>query len=182
MRGVLLAGALCIGACWTGADPQAAEPSAPPTTAGEPIKLRVKLERTMCFGTCPAYTVAIDGAGRVEWNGTAHVVAMGRRTGRVTRRELEELSKRLDRAQFFDRNEYGEFPQEMECTTTGTSTSCSFGTSVTICSDTSHTILSVSRESRVHKIDNDHCKDTPELDELEDYIDRIAHTRAWIEP
>ena len=181
LRSALLAVLLC--ACWTGADPAVVEPSAPaPASVGEPMKLRVRLERTVCFGTCPAYAVVIDGAGRVEWTGIAHVAAMGRRTARISRRELEELSRRLDRAQFFERDQFGELPKAPECTTVGSTTQCSFGTSVTICSDTSRTVITASRSSDVHKIDNDHCKDTPELDALESYIDRIAHTDAWINP
>ena len=32
----------------------------------------------------------------------------------------------------------------------------------------------------MNKVDNDHCKDRPELEELEHYIDKIANTAAWI--
>ena len=183
MRRVLLAGALWFGACWTGADTPVAEPETQrPVSVGEPMKLRVKLERTVCFGTCPAYTLLIDGWGRVEWTGHSHVAAVGKRYGKVTRRELDELSRRLDRARFFERDQFGGFPETFECVKTGTATSCSFGTSVTICSDTSHTIFTVTRDGESHKIDNDHCKDTPELDALEAYIDKIARTASWIEP
>ena len=185
MRRSALVAALYLGACWTGSAPGIEEPvaaSTPATAAGEPMKLRVKVERTVCFGACPAYTVLIDGFGRVQWDGTASVAAIGRRWGKVTRRELEELSRQIDRAQFFERDGFGELPKAPECTTTGSSTSCSFSTSVSICSDTSHTIFTVVRDGRAHKIDNDHCNDSPELDELEEYVDRIAHTRAWITP
>ena len=183
MLRVLLAGALCSGACWTGAETPVVEPSSPAARPGvEPMQLRVKLERTVCFGSCPAYVVQIDGAGRVEWTGNASVAATGRRTGKVTRRELEELSRRIDRARFFERNELGDIPEKFDCVTTGNSTQCSFGASVTICSDTSHAIITVSRDGRVHKIDNDHCNESPELDQLEDYIDRIARTEEWISP
>jgi hypothetical protein len=183
MSRVLLAAALACGACWTGSDTPvvestvAARPSQP-----ERPKLRVKLERTGCFGNCPAYSVVIDGSGRVEWIGHANVLAMGRRQGSVTRFELDELSRRIDRARFFERDGYGELPQQkQECQTVGTTTTCTFSTSVSICSDTSHAIISVQRGVRRHKLDNDHCTDRPELDALEEYIDRIANTEAWIE-
>src|SRR5689334_20755172 len=103
-----LAAALCLGACWTGSTPSVEEASAPPPSesAGAAMNMRVKVEHTACFGTCPVYTLVIDGAGRVEWTGQANVATMGRRVGKVTRRELEELSRRLDRAQFFERDNY----------------------------------------------------------------------------
>lgn len=164
----------------------AVEPTKPAAPTFTPLDLRVRMERTVCFGTCPAYSVFIDGSGRVEWQGNQSVAVLGHRTGRVSRHELEELSRRLDRAQFFDRDDRGELAQEPECTTTttanGSSTSCSFGTSFTICSDTSHTIITVSRAGVMNKIDNDHCRERPELDELENYIDRIARTEVWIKP
>lgn len=33
----------------------------------------ITLERTMCFGSCPAYTVTLRGDGSMTWAGTAHV-------------------------------------------------------------------------------------------------------------
>jgi hypothetical protein len=180
MHRVVLVAALFIG-CWTGTDTPVVEPT-PVTKASarEPLRLRVKLERTQCLEGCPAYTVAISGDGRVEWIGHSNVVATGRRQGRVTRAELEELTRRLERARFFERNEYGELPRKEECTTAGNTTTCTFSASVSICTDTSHAIITASRGLRTHTVDNDHCSERPELEPLEDYIDRIANTDAWI--
>jgi hypothetical protein len=181
MARVLLAAALLFGACWTGTDGVPVEsPPAAKAAPGEPLKLRVKLERTGCFGNCPAYSVLIDGSGKIEWIGHANVTAMGRREGHVSRFELDELSRRVDRARFFERDEYGELVRKPECQTVGSSTTCSFSAAVSICSDTSHAIISVVRGIRRHRIDNDHCNERPELDALEEYIDRIANTEEWI--
>ncbi len=158
MRGVVLAAVLVTGACWTGAEAPVVEAtSVPKRPAQEPLKLRVKLERTACFGLCPTYTVVVHGDGRVDWVGQSNVLAIGHRHGRVSRVDLVELSRRLDRARFFERNEYGELPQKPECTTTGSMTSCSFGTSVSVCSDTSHAVITVNRGMQMHSIDSDHC-------------------------
>ncbi|HEY5925028.1 MAG TPA: DUF6438 domain-containing protein [Kofleriaceae bacterium] len=179
----VLVAALVMGACWTGAEPAPIEPARVPSRpVVEPVALRFELERTMCFGACPVYRVVIAGDGRVEWTGAAHVIAMGKRYGKVTRGELKELSRRLDDSRFFERDGLGELPQKMECQTIGSSKTCSFGTSFSICSDTSHTIFTATRGSRTHKIDNAHCNDNPALDELEGYVDRITNTRAWIGP
>lgn len=181
MRRGLLAAVALVGACWTGAEPSVTEPAAvAKTPTAEPLRLRVKLERTQCFGTCPAYSVMIDGSGRVEWTGHASVGALGRRQGRVSRSDLEHLAKRLDAVQFFERDEYGDMPQKPECQTVGSTTTCALGTSFTICSDTSRAIINASSGTRMNKVDNDHCKERPELDALEDYIDQIANTAAWI--
>jgi len=182
MRRVLLAAiALVAGACWTGGDVPVSEPlSATKEPVREPVRVRVKMERTQCFGTCPAYSVVIDGSGRVEWTGHASVAALGRRQGHVTRGELEQLAKLLDAVQFFERDEYGDMPTKPECTTVGSTTTCALGTSFSICSDTSRAIINASSGTRMNKIDNDHCRDRPELEQLEHYIDKIANTAAWI--
>ena len=98
MLRVLLAAALLTSACWTGADSRAVESTTATKPAErEPVNLRVKLERTGCFGNCPSYSVVIDGSGRVDWIGHQNVMATGRRQGSVTRGELEELSRHVDR-------------------------------------------------------------------------------------
>src|SRR5215471_1107147 len=43
--------------------------------------LTIRLERIGCFGTCPAYTVAIHGDGRIEYDGKSHVKQVGVREG-----------------------------------------------------------------------------------------------------
>jgi hypothetical protein len=182
MLRVGLAAAVGLGACWTGAEPASVESTVPARPNAAPLELRVKLERTVCFGDCPVYEIAIDGGGRVQWIGHAHVAALGHRQGKVSRLQLEELAGRLDRIQFFDRNEFGELPRAPECQMNGSMRTCTFGASVSICSDTSHTIITATRGRRSHRIDYDHCNESSELDELEQYIDRIANTEEWIAP
>jgi len=44
---------------------------------------RIGLERTECFGTCPAYTVVIMADGSFTYTGEAHVERMGDHRGTV---------------------------------------------------------------------------------------------------
>ena len=174
--------ALLMGACWTGSAQETQAPlvGADKPPVREPLRMRVKLERTECFGTCPAYTVTLHGDGRVDWLGHSNVEALGRRQGRVTRHELEKLAVMLDRARFFERNEYGELPVKHECVTVGSSTTCTFSANVSICSHSTRAVISVQIGHRSHKIDNDHCSERPELEAIEEFIDRIANTDAWV--
>ena len=43
----------------------------------------VMLERTLCRGTCPAYTVQVNADGSVQWTGKAFVVQVGGASGQV---------------------------------------------------------------------------------------------------
>lgn len=90
---------LLLAGCWTGtAAPPPITETAP---AKPPLRLRITLERTYCLGTCPVYTVTVYGDGRVAWNGMDNVAVVGPKQTRIERREVERLSRLVDRAHFF---------------------------------------------------------------------------------
>lgn len=62
------------------------------TDASEPA---VTLTRDACFGTCPVYTVTLFTDGRVEFEGRAHVTAMGRQTASVSADSVQALVRTL---------------------------------------------------------------------------------------
>jgi hypothetical protein len=161
---VLLAG------CWT--SPTATEPL---TDAPPPSAFEITLERTTCFGGCPAYRVSIDGDGRVRWFGIESVHDQGERRATVPRKRIAELQRKLDELRFFERDARGNL---VDCIRSRNETSCTF-TDVTICSHTSTAMLSVRRGDKKHTVRNDHCAGSP-LEELEALVDDIARTSAWI--
>lgn len=81
MRLVLFALALAAG-CTT-ARSDAAGPSGPAVAAPVAAGPVVMLERTVCYGTCPAYTVSATADGRVVFEGREHVARAGRHEARV---------------------------------------------------------------------------------------------------
>lgn len=171
-----------VASCWTGSVP---DETAPHTRAAsvEPKRpsLRVRLERTPCPGSCPVYTVEIDRRQRVaRWSGRSDVAVIGEQTVKVSDTDLAELSRTIDRIRFFDRDERGNLPVEPVCTTDGSTTTCTIGTSIAVCSHSTHAIITVSRGSRTHTVDHDHCNDDSDLVELIDLIDRLARSSEWI--
>ena len=179
MRAVLL---LALAGCWTGSDTPAAAP-APVVAAPSPHRgFRVRLERTVCAGSCPSYTVTIHGDGRVEWDGRVNVLALGKRTGRVTDAEIRELQYRLDEAQFFERDDLGYLPLHPTCTTANGTTTCEMGGSFSFCANAgvSHTVITATRNYRSHRIDFANCSEDRAIPDLEAYIANITNSRAWI--
>lgn len=166
---------LVVAGCWTGTtEPAPVTPAATiPTT---PLRLRITLERTYCMGSCPVFSVTVHGDGRLDYNGVDNVAVVGPRESRVSRQELERLSRLVDHAQFFDRSETGDLQTGPVCSTTNGLTTCSY--SAHYCSDTSHAKLTVTKHGRTHTIDNDHCDEKPGIDELESEIDQLV--RTWI--
>lgn len=63
---------------------------------------RVVLSRTGCFGSCPAYTVTIEGSGEVTWQGEAYVAQRGAARGSIEPSAVAALLDRARAAGFFD--------------------------------------------------------------------------------
>ena len=180
MRALVL---LAAAGCWTGGEATATEPvgnADPDAPAGPHPGFKLKLERTACMGNCPIYSIVIHGDGRVDWAGRDNVLAVGQRHGRVTEREIVELERELTKLKFFDRDESGHLPLMSECTMENGVTTCSMGGSFAFCSDTSHTVISVTRKYKTHTVDNANCSDDDEMSELETLINRITNVRAWV--
>lgn len=59
------------------------------------------LERTPCFGKCPAYTVTIYRSGFAEYTGRSNAPRQGRHTGRVDQAVLESLLEQAEAIGYF---------------------------------------------------------------------------------
>lgn len=176
-RGAVLT-ALLAG-CWTGPDtPPPAAPTPAPVHHHAPFE--ITLERTACMGMCPVYKVVIHPDGDVEWTGIANVAEVGVRHSHITAAKFDQLARALAVAQFDARDETGALPVPPPvCNTVGNVSNCSVSYSVIGCSDTSHAIITVRRGTAVHRVEDAHCDASP-LDALEQRIDDVARTSAWI--
>ena len=71
----------------------------------------LRLTRDPCFGFCPAYTVAVDAAGRVRWRGERFVERVGPASGAVDAAAVNRLRRAVRDAGFFAlKNEYLDMP------------------------------------------------------------------------
>jgi hypothetical protein len=172
--------AALLPACWTGAvaEEQSATPRPPPPTA-QPA-LRVTLERTACMGACPVYRVDIDGRQHLaRFIGTENVSTEGARVTRVSDADIVALDRKIAEVRFFERSRNGMLPVEQTCTSDGTTTTCTIGAKFSICSDTSHAIITVRRGAQQNRVD-DACRQDADLVDLATMIDRIASAHEWV--
>jgi hypothetical protein len=121
----------------------------------------ITLERGICFGTCPIYTVEIHGDGTVVYRGDDCVVAKGERRSRLAPAEVAKLVGAFRAANFFSlRDHYA------ATVTDGPAyrTSISFD------------------HNRKAVIDyfGEMVGMPPALAKLEDEIDRVAGTDHWV--
>src|SRR5256885_16022332 len=62
----------------------------------------IQLERTGCYGSCPAYSATIHGDGRVEYNGKRDVRGMGAREGRIETEKIRALASVFAKIKFWE--------------------------------------------------------------------------------
>ena len=135
--------------------------------AGAPDSVRVSLERTPCFGSCPVYTVALEGSGTVRFEGRRFVKDTGRTVGTVPPGRVDSLVAELEAAGYFtfaDRYGLGESVCEPYAT------------------DLPTVITEVRVGARAKRVEHDHgCAHPPgSLSALEQRIDEVAGVAKWV--
>ena len=68
----------------------------------------ITLERTTCFGTCPAYKLTIFDDGKVVFEGKEFVKQKGPAEGQITKTELAQLVREFEQIHYMRlEDEYG---------------------------------------------------------------------------
>lgn len=94
LRSALLIACAALGAC------RAAPPPAGPALPGSAAADSIVLERTRCFGTCPAYRLSLAATGRVAF--VSEYPDEGRReTGRTSPDAFRRLLREAEAGGFF---------------------------------------------------------------------------------
>jgi hypothetical protein len=124
-------------------------------SAQEPIT--ITLQRTICFGFCPAYTVTIQEDGTVTYDGSRHVKVAGKRTWKIDPAAVRALAKEMQDAGYF------ELQDEYRAMVT----------------DHPTTYTSLTIGGRTKKVRN-YVAGPPKLKDLEEKIDTVAGTKKYV--
>ena len=128
----------------------------------------ITLERTTCFGSCPAYKLTIFDDGKVLFEGKEFVKQKGKAEGQITKDELERLVREFNKINYMKlEDEYGIGDRCPDLWTDYPSAITSFSTN-----GTTKTIN--------HYLG---CRGLSILDQLtplENKIDEVANTKRWI--
>ena len=73
--------------------------------------VEIGLERTVCFGTCPSYTLRIFGDGRVVYEGRKYVRVEGKQESTIDKSHVLNILHELYRVYFFDMQGHYEYPE-----------------------------------------------------------------------
>jgi hypothetical protein len=137
-----------------GADPRPVEPDADVGIT------EITLERTRCYGKCPAYKVTLRADGTVTYVGEAHVERIGTHEGVVGRNTFRRLAALLEAAKYFDLKD-------------------NYETRVT---DQASAITSAVRDGRRKTITNYADAGPVELWGIESAIDGVVGRTVWKKP
>src|SRR5215467_4183401 len=130
----------------------------------EPWAVSITLERTRCYGTCPAYIVTVLGDGSVKYFGKYYVDIPGAQTAKIQPARVEELLRAFEKIHFFDlKDRY-----------------------VDDCTDGPTEVISLAMGGRSKRIENYFCyqdKSGPKVDlmQLAEQIDAVSNGRQWIQ-
>lgn len=123
----------------------------------------IELTRSGCFGTCPTYSVTINGKGEVLWRGDANVAVGGEARDRVDPKVVAALLDRARGAGFFDLRDR-------------------YAADVTDSATYTVSITHGGRTKRVEDYVGTAAGMPYEVRQLEQAIDRAARTSRWVGP
>ena len=122
-----------------------------------PRDFMIELQRTRCFGTCPAYSVSVDASGSVTYQGTDFVRVTGRATARIPLSQVAALAATVERIGLFRLKDNYDAP----------------------ITDLQTTYVTVTSNGRTKRI-VDYYGAPDSLTQFEDEIDRTTGTARWI--
>lgn len=131
----------------------------PPIAQWETLK--VTLDRTVCFGTCPDYSVEIHGDGTAFYTGRMFVAVFGRHTMHISPASVRMLFEKFKAARFFAMSD--EYRYAITDNPTYT---------MTIAFDGHHKAVEDYAGRRAHM--------PPEITELEHAIDDATNMQLWV--
>lgn len=117
----------------------------------------ITLERTVCYGRCPAYNLKIEGNGKVSYDGRAYVQVMGNQTSQITPEAVKDLVDEFFKIDYYALRDT--FTEEI--------------------TDMPTTISSITVDGK-HKQVYDYYGAPQSLKNLEKKIDDVANSARWV--
>ncbi len=136
-----------------------------PCLADKPAPIRISMSRTICFGSCPSYSVKLDGQGNATYVGDKFVKVTGTKNYTVKSEDVVRLADRIRKIDFFSlpTNSYDNCKDQW--------------------TDSPSVELEVELDGKKHSVNDDlGCRDSiwDKLREVEEQIDAVANTKQFV--
>lgn len=146
-----------------------------------PPRTLVSLTRTVCMGSCPAFTIAVFENGSAKWEGQAYVATLGRRNFQLKPKQLADLRKAFVQARFFELEASGKLHVEPKPDPKDPNAKLPMVEDHISCTDTSHAITKYDDGKRQHQLDNAHCNGkVTALSRLEQRVEQIIGIARFV--
>ena len=136
-----------------------------------PDDLLITLERTNCYGTCPAYKLSVKFDGTVSFEGLNFTARKGKVEDKLSADKVNQLVKSFENADYFNLNGKYDTQNCYQWTDNPSAT-----TSIQMNGETK----SISHYQGCKEGRDDFKKELSKLTELENKIDEIVETKRWI--
>ncbi len=127
----------------------------------------ITLERTMCLGECPVYSLTIYGNGLVMYKGEKYVGVVGQKTTTLSQRQVEQLVEAFYRTNYFSLKDSYEYKEMAD------------GVTLTV-TDLPWTYTSIEVDGTYKRVEN-YFGGPDKLAELENLIDEVVNSQQWLE-
>lgn len=128
-----------------------------PALAQDASYVRIFMERTACYGTCPVYSIELREDGSVTYAGRASVRISGSHTWKIDPSAVRALARDMETAGFFDwKDEYTAPVMDLPTTYV--------------------TLIAGGRTKKI----KDHLGAPPALKEIEARIDAVSGARGYV--
>ncbi len=135
----------------------------------------VMLQRTVCYGECPSYSVQVFSDGTIIYQGDRFVKVEGKRVYSIPVDSVKPLFRFIVKIKFFSlKNEY-KIKTDIRTRPDGTK-----DTLFQMVSDMPSKFITVQSRNLTKTIE-DYYAGPQELAELEQMIDRVAQTSRWVD-
>lgn len=124
-----------------------------------PKDLVITLQRTMCPGACPDYSLSIYGDGKIAYEGRHYVAVKGRQEARIPINDVKKLVDEFFKSGYFSlKDRYDP-----------------------IVNDGAITKTSIVADGKTKQVVNCHPSQAPEsLYQLERMIDEVVQSKRWV--
>ena len=134
----------------------------------------ISLQRTLCYGECPAYSVTIWGDGKVEFNGREFVNTIGLKTYTISRNSVDSLVREIFAIDFFSFNDSYITQRTLSHLPDGR-----VDTVITQVTDLPTQYVTVKIGTQKKTVE-DYYGTPKAIRELENKIDSVAKTSQWV--
>jgi len=126
--------------------------------------MSLRFERSRCYGSCPSYSITVQGDGTVEYVGKDNVKTKGSQKANVDAATLRKLASEFAKADFFSLADFS----EENC-------------KGTVCTDMPTVTTELSLKSETRKMTHYYgCRTAPKaLWDLESALDKLLNTEQW---